>query len=86
MNRDEAVKLLKGGPKGIAEWNRRREAGEEIEGGIEEDFVRNSLSGVDLSSGRLADADFRNVSLYKARLGGAGLVRGPPHSVSAYEE
>ena len=30
MNRDEAIELLKGGRKGIEEWNRRREAGEEI--------------------------------------------------------
>ena len=30
MDRDDALKLLKGGPVGIAEWNRRRDAGEEI--------------------------------------------------------
>jgi hypothetical protein len=30
MDRDEAIKLLEGGPEGIAEWNRRREAGKEI--------------------------------------------------------
>ncbi len=30
MNRDEALKLLNGGADGIKEWNRRREAGEEI--------------------------------------------------------
>ena len=30
MDRDEAIKLLKGGPDGIREWNRRREHREEI--------------------------------------------------------
>lgn len=30
MDRDEALRLLEGGPEGVAEWNRRREAGEEI--------------------------------------------------------
>ena len=30
MNRDEAIERLKGGEKGIEEWNRCREAGDEI--------------------------------------------------------
>ena len=30
MDRDEVLKLLKGGLKGITEWDRRRKAGEEI--------------------------------------------------------
>jgi hypothetical protein len=30
MDRDEALRLLRGGPEGIAEWNRRQDAGEEI--------------------------------------------------------
>ena len=30
LDRDEALKLLKSGHEGIAEWNRRRESGEEI--------------------------------------------------------
>ena len=32
MDSDEALRLLKGGPDGVAEWNRRREAGEKIPG------------------------------------------------------
>ena len=30
MDRNEALRLLKGGSEGVAEWNRRRKAGEEI--------------------------------------------------------
>jgi hypothetical protein len=30
MDRDEAMRLLKGGSEGVAEWNRRRKVGEEI--------------------------------------------------------
>jgi hypothetical protein len=30
MDRNEALRLLKGGEAGVREWNRRREAGEEI--------------------------------------------------------
>jgi hypothetical protein len=30
MNRDEAIRLLKGGEEGVGEWNRRREDGETI--------------------------------------------------------
>ena len=30
MDRDEAIKLLKGGPDGIREWNQRRKQDEEI--------------------------------------------------------
>ena len=32
MDRDEALKLLSGGPEGVTEWNRRRDTGEEITG------------------------------------------------------
>ena len=30
MDREEAFRLLWGGPKGVAEWNRRRKTGEAI--------------------------------------------------------
>ena len=39
MEREEAISLLRGGHEGVAEWNRRREAGEPIP----------DLSGADLS-------------------------------------
>ena len=43
MDRDEALKLLRGGMEGVAEWNQRREAGDEIP----------DLSGVELSNANL---------------------------------
>ena len=30
MDRDEALKLLRGGEDGVSEWNRQRDEGEEI--------------------------------------------------------
>jgi hypothetical protein len=48
MNRREAHKLLKGGPKGVAEWNRRRESGEK-----NPDLIWADFSGVDLSGASL---------------------------------
>src|SRR3954467_14460998 len=43
MDREEALGLLKGGEQGIAEWNRRRKAGESIP-----DFSDADLSGAHL--------------------------------------
>lgn len=45
MDRDEAIKLLRGGEEGIAEWNRRREAREEIPDLSEAELKRADLSG-----------------------------------------
>lgn len=60
MTRDEAIKLLKGGREGIAEWNRRREAGDEVP----------DLSGVDLSRAELRGVNFRSMlSLEDRKLG-----------------
>ena len=47
MDRNEALRLLKGGPEGVAEWNRRR-AGELVPG----------LGGADLGGASLAGANF----------------------------
>jgi hypothetical protein len=63
MDRDEALKLLTGGPNGIAEWNRRRQAGEEIP-----DLNRAALSETDLRT-----ANLRGASLYEANLSRANL-------------
>jgi hypothetical protein len=65
MDRDEALKLLKGGPEGIAEWNRRRDSGEEIP----------HLNGVQLSGAHLNSGDLRGVDLSDADLRGAYLIR-----------
>ena len=43
ITRDEALELLQGGEDDVAEWNRRREAGDQIP----------NLSGVDLSEANL---------------------------------
>jgi hypothetical protein len=58
MDRDEALKLLRGGEDGVKEWNHRRKGDEKIP----------ILSGADLHSANLsqadlADATFRSSSL-----------------------
>ncbi|MBV8384852.1 MAG: pentapeptide repeat-containing protein, partial [Planctomycetaceae bacterium] len=58
MDRDEALRLLKGGLEGAAEWNGRREAGEEIP----------DLHGADLRQARLGKTDLRQAHLGKADL------------------
>jgi hypothetical protein len=40
ISREEALKLLKDGPDGVVEWNRRREVGEKIPA-----FVQTQLTG-----------------------------------------
>ncbi len=59
MDRDEALRLLQGGREGIAEWNRRRLAGEEVPDLRKADLGRANLSGADLSGANLSEADFR---------------------------
>jgi len=63
MTRAEALKLLTAGPKGIAEWNRRRNFFAEIPG----------LAGVDLSHVDLSGADLLDVDLLHANLASADL-------------
>jgi uncharacterized protein YjbI with pentapeptide repeats len=68
MNRREAHKLLKGGPKGVAEWNRRRESGEK-----NPDLIWADFSGVDLSGASLIWANLSGAKLIGANLTGANL-------------
>ncbi len=63
MDRDEALRLLRNGPDGVAEWNRRREAGEPVP----------DLAGAELPEAKLAFANLRHVDLSNANLGGADL-------------
>jgi hypothetical protein len=70
MDRDEALKLLRGGPDGVAEWNRRREVGE----GIPELRLA-KLSGADLSGAYLREADLFKANLSRAYLTEANLSR-----------
>jgi uncharacterized protein YjbI with pentapeptide repeats len=68
MDRDEALRLLRGGPEGIAEWNRRRAADEEIP-----DFVRADLRKANLRKANLRKANLRGADLRGADLSGADL-------------
>ena len=63
MDRDEAIRLLKGGPDGIREWDRRRGQDEEIP----------VLRGVDLRDAFLGQADLRDAVLRRADLRRAAL-------------
>jgi len=60
MDLDEAIRLLKGGPEGVAEWNRRRAASEEIPG---------------LHRAGIREFDLSEANLRETNLGGANLVR-----------
>lgn len=79
MNREEALKLLRGGPKGIQKWNRRREKGEgipELSGAVLSDAILRdaALDRVDLSGSDLPGADFCGANLRRADLTGADLT------------
>ena len=63
MDRVEALRFLRGGPEGVAKWNRRRLADEVIP----------SLAGADLRKAILRGADLRKADLRKAILRGADL-------------
>jgi uncharacterized protein YjbI with pentapeptide repeats len=88
MDRGEALKLLRGGGEGVAEWNRLREFGEEIPKlrgvklraryPIETNLRGINLSGVDLSGADLSftslcRSDFSGSDLSDANLIGADL-------------
>ena len=70
MDRDEALKLLKGGPEGIREWNLRRKAGEALP-----DLVQADLTGADLNEVNLQMANLIAANLTDATLRGANLSR-----------
>lgn len=85
MTRDEALKLLRGGQEGIAEWNRRRKLHERIPALYRIDLSRTDLSRAnlshaqldyaDLSRATLSDANLSGADLYAANLPGADLAR-----------
>ncbi len=74
MDRDEALKLLKGGEQGIREWNQRRLAGEAIPDLFGANLSGANLSGADLSGAILQIADLRDADLSGADLSGADLT------------
>jgi hypothetical protein len=75
MDRDEAVKLLKGGEDGVREWNRRRERGEEIPDLSYAALNRVELRGADLRGASLRGATLRESDLIGAALSEADLRR-----------
>jgi hypothetical protein len=68
MDRDEALRLLRGGEEGVREWNRRRRAGEAIP-----DLTGADLHGADLHGADLTEASLDGARLDWARLSGASL-------------
>jgi hypothetical protein len=73
MHPDVALKLLRGGTKGIDEWNRRRNAGEEIPDLSGACFRNADLSGANLRDACLVDSDLVDSNLCGADLKGANL-------------
>ncbi|UCE59881.1 MAG: toll/interleukin-1 receptor domain-containing protein [Phycisphaerales bacterium] len=77
MDRDEALKLLRGGKEGIAEWNlRRSEENEKLPDLIGADFRHADLRRANLGNAKLggadvSGADFRLASLLNADLSNA---------------
>lgn len=85
MNRDEALGLLKRGPDGVQEWNRRRDAGEDIPSLEGADLAGADLRGAHLQSiprdspipNEIVDlkyADLRDARLESANISGAFLL------------
>jgi hypothetical protein len=73
MDRDEALKLLKGGPEGITEWNRRRNSELEKTDIWDTDLYGADLYDADLRDADLRDAGLRDANFYCANLSGANL-------------
>lgn len=73
MNREEAEKLLRGGPEGIDEWNSRREQLEAIPNLQGVDLRGANLRGVNLSEAYLRGANLSEANLRGADLSGANL-------------
>lgn len=74
MDRDEALRLLRGRQEGISEWNGRRAQGEQVPPLGECD-----LSGLDLTRANLTELDlhaalFNSADLQESRLSGAQLT------------
>lgn len=84
MDKEEALKLLRGGKGRVAEWNRRRGEGEEIPdlsdaflSGRDLGWINLSdafLIGAKLDGDHLRGADFREADLSGASLRGADLI------------
>ena len=74
MDREEAIGLLRGGEKGVADWNWRRKSGESIPDfhGAEIYALRGiARYGADLRYADLHGATLQGANLVNADLGGA---------------
>jgi uncharacterized protein YjbI with pentapeptide repeats len=69
MDRDEAIRLLRGGPDGVREWNERRGRGEEIPDLDGADLRMAHLIGAVLGRADLRGADLIGADLREAVLG-----------------
>jgi uncharacterized protein YjbI with pentapeptide repeats len=69
MYKDEAIKLLKGGEEGFAEWNRRRKTGQSIP-----HLLWVDLRLAQLPRANLTGADFDHANLFQANLAAANLI------------
>jgi Pentapeptide repeats (8 copies)/TIR domain len=74
MDRDEAIKLLRGGEEGINEWNRRRQASERIPDLTRADLFKTNLVKADLFRANLMKADLTMANLTMADLRSASLI------------
>jgi hypothetical protein len=80
MDRDEALKLLRGGKEGVAECKRRRETGEDIPHLQQADLSEANLSDANLSDALCDSTVFANVDLFE--VGGLESVRhGGPSTI-----
>lgn len=64
MTKDQALELLRGGEEGVAEWNLRRDVGEEAP----------PLGNAELTDAKLSGVKLSGVILHDAKLGGAELI------------
>jgi hypothetical protein len=74
MDRDEALRLLRGGPEGVKEWNRRRKVGEIIPDLFKANLLESHLIRADLFEAQLSRADLSMASLSMANLSQANLT------------
>ena len=76
ISRDEALELLRSGPDGVAEWNRRLADGESGPDSLSEiDLSNSDLTRANLRVQRLRSANFRSANLNSADLFGSYLSR-----------
>ncbi len=73
MDRDEALRLLRGGEKCVQEWNQLLDSGEDIPNLGNTFLMSGNLRGIDLGGAFLVDASLAQADLRNANLAGAQL-------------